>query len=127
MLASRLGVATLIIIALSFFTGNRPLVSVDMDEDQVIESGAGEPSITIGPLKFKHGEILKEEDLEAVRQSVEALRENDILNEEDLHIIELRLDRERALEEEVKALEVAGREIAQQLAAVRVAPWKSVV
>lgn len=129
MLASRLGVAALIIIVLSVFTGNRPLISVDMDEDQPTESGTGEPSVTIGPLKFKHGELINEEELEAVRQSVEALRESDILDEKDLQIIEMRLDREsaevdmaRELEREAEALEAAGREIAQQLAAVRVAP-----
>lgn len=132
MLASRLGVATLIIIALSFFTGNRPLVSVNMDEDQVIESGAGEPSITIGPLKFQHGELLDEEGREAIRQSVEALRDSDILSEEDLHIIEVRMDRESAemdratLEREAKALEAAGLEIAQQLASIRNEPTNDV-
>lgn len=133
MLASRLGVATLIIIALSIFTGNRPLVSVHMDDDPPTETAAKEPRVTIGPLTFDHGELLKEEDLEAIRQSVEALRENGDLNGKDLHIVEMRLDRESAdidremaLEQQVEALEAAGLEIAQQLASIRNEPTDEV-
>lgn len=141
MLASRLGVAALIIIVLSVFTSNRPLIDISLSDD--VPSGAEEemPTVTLGPLTIMRDENASGEDKVIIRHNLDALRDSKIIDEKSIDTIEAELDKARealdqhraerertdaeehqleleALEREAQALELTGLEIAQQLASL---------
>ena len=116
MLASRLGVAALIVIALSFFTNNRPVgrVHVMKGDSSFIEKEV-EPKVTIGPFTLDPNGT----DGETLRQTIEVLRDSDILDEKNIKAIHDELERTQENHElEAKALEAAGLEIARKLSAL---------
>lgn len=116
MLASRLGVAALIVIALSFFTNNRPLgrVHVMKGDSSFIEKEA-EPKVTIGPFTIDPNGT----DGDTIRQTIEVLRDSNILDEKNIKTIHDELERNQTDQElEAQALEAAGLEIARQLSAL---------
>lgn len=116
MLASRLGVAALIVIALSFFTNNRPVgrVHVVKGDSSFIEKEV-EPKVTIGPFTIDPNGT----DGDTIRQTIEVLRNSDILDEKNIKAIHDELERTQANHElEAKALEAAGLEIARKLSAL---------
>lgn len=116
MLASRLGVAALIVIALSFFTNNRPPGGVHvMKMDVSKEDNDGEPKVTIGPFTLDPSAA----EREALREGMQALRESSVLGEEQIAVLEAELERQRLdADREAEAMEVTGLEIAPQLSAL---------
>lgn len=116
MLASRLGVAALIVIALSIFTNNRPPDGVHvMKMDVSKEDNDGEPEVTIGPFTINPSAA----EREALREGMQALRESSVLGEEQIVVLEAELERQRlGANREAEAMEVAGLEIARQLSAL---------
>ena len=118
MLASRLGVAALIVIALSFFTGNRPPGNVHvMKMDVSQDDNDGEPKVTIGPFTIDPSAA----EREALREGMQALRESSVLGEEQIAVLEAELERQRLdADRQAEAMEVAGLEIARQLSSLEV-------
>jgi uncharacterized protein YjbI with pentapeptide repeats len=137
MLASRLGVAALIIIALSVFTSNRPLISISLSDDVPSEAVEEMPTVTLGPLTIMRDESAPGEDKVIIRHNLDALREARIIDEASIDAIAAELDRARealdqqkadrertddgehqfeleALKREAQELGLAGLEIAQQ-------------
>lgn len=115
MLASRLGVAALIVIALSIFTGNRPFGRVHVMTADVSEAGAdSEPKITIGP--FTIDPNLSDEEI--IRDGIAAIRQSEPPDEEEVAATEAEIEHQRRdLERDAEAMEIDGLEIARQLSA----------
>jgi pentapeptide repeat protein len=128
MLASRLGVALLIILGITTYVANRPMVSAhvgdtkvaivhDKDSADLADTTGEGTRIRIGPLSID----ADPEMTASVRDSLEALEDSEILNSEELEIIKqgfmLEEIQKRHLKAESEAIRSAGREIAKEFAA----------
>lgn len=130
MLASRLGVAILIMLGLSSYISARPVTnihvaSVDMTasdeaaaDDEDANSDTEGNTVKIGPFVFEPDD----ETIEIIHDTVAALAEQNEISHEEARLIteKFNLDRVKEREIETAALEQASRQIAHDLAALEI-------
>lgn len=119
MLASRLGVAALVVIVLSFFTSNRPFERVHVVKADVTHvEEDGRTKLTIGPITIDPADFEDAETHNAIREGLNALRSAEIIDETHIVALEARIQQERlALESTARALEADSLVIARDLSA----------
>lgn len=119
MLASRLGVAALVVIVLSFFTSNRPFERVHVVKADVTHvEEDGRTKLTIGPITIDPADFEDAETHNAIREGLDALRNAEIIDESHIAALEVRIQEERlALESTARALEADSLVIARDLSA----------